>query len=90
MAASEQSGDSPSGEKQRAKGGFGQGMEYYHNKRDEILKQKKEYYQKNKDKRREYQAQRYLKKKEEEYKATHGSLEGFPGIRKKTGKKSEE
>ena len=89
MAASEQSGDNPEGKKQRAKGGFGQGMEYYHNKRDEILKQKKEYYQKNKDKRKEYQAQRYLKKKEEEYKKANGSLEGFKGIRKKTKKKED-
>ena len=56
---------------------FGSGMEYYYNKRDEILKQKKEYYEKNKGKRQEYQSQWYHKKKEEEYIKEHGNLDGF-------------
>jgi len=54
------------------------GMNYYHEKQNDILKQKKDYYKRNTDKRLEYQREWYLKKKQEEYKKEHGdSLDGF-------------
>ena len=59
------------------------GKDYYKEKRDDILKQKKEYYKNNKEKRIEYQSQWYQRKKEEEYKAkNNGSLEGFVAPKK--------
>ena len=54
------------------------GMDYYNDKRNEILKQKKSYYNNHKTERKGYQNRWYTKKKQEEYKATHGgSLDGF-------------
>ena len=59
------------------------GMDYYNEKRDDILKQKKSYYEQKKEERLKYQQEWYLKKRQEEYKSKHdGSLDGFTGIKK--------
>ena len=54
-------------------------LTYYKSHRDEVLQKKKEYYKQNADKRKEYHKLYYHAKKQ--YKAEHGSLDGFQGIK---------